>query len=70
MDCLMWLAKHSGTVYSEVTVDGMTAVHAAAQEGFLDCLEFLVGSVGCSGLARDRGGNTPMHFGKAWRNFL
>ena len=66
LDCVMWLAKHSGPVHSDVSIDGMTAVHAAAQEGFLDCLQFLIGSVGCGGLARDKSGNTPLHFGKSF----
>lgn len=45
-------------------MDGMTAAHAAALEGHLECLVFLLGSAGCSALARDRAANTPLHYGK------
>ncbi|XP_048580493.1 protein phosphatase 1 regulatory subunit 12A isoform X2 [Nematostella vectensis] len=65
LDCLIWLAKRSATTHSQVSVDGMTAAHAAAQEGHLECLRFLIMSAGCSGLARDRSGCTPMHFAAA-----
>lgn len=63
MNCLAWLAKHSGTFHREMSVDGMTAVHAAALEGHLGCLVFLLSSTGCSALARDRTANTPLHYG-------
>jgi ankyrin repeat protein len=63
LDCLEWLTKRSATVHSQVSIDGMTAAHASAQEGHLDCLAFLIQCAGCSGLARDKSGCTPMHFG-------
>ena len=44
-------------------MDGMTAVHAAALEGHLECLAFLLASAGCRALARDRAANTPLHYG-------
>lgn len=54
---------HSGTVHWEMSVDGMTAAHASALEGHLECLAFLLGSAGCSALTRDRAANTPLHYG-------
>lgn len=63
LTCLMWLAKHSGTAHNDMTVDGMTATHAAAFEGHLECMAFLLSSAGCSALARDRAANTPLHYG-------
>ena len=36
LNCLMWLAKHSGTAHNDMSVDGMTAAHAAAHEGHLE----------------------------------
>lgn len=61
----MWLAKHSGTAHNDMSVDGMTAAHTAALEGHLECMAFLLSSAGCSALARDRGANTPLHYGTA-----
>ena len=63
LNCLMWLAKHSGTAHNDMSVDGMTAAHAAALEGHLECMAFLLSSAGCSALARDRAANTPLHYG-------
>lgn len=63
----MWLAKHSGTVHNEMSMDGMTAAHAAALEGHLECMAFLLSSAGCSALARDRAANTPLHYGRTKR---
>lgn len=63
LNCLMWLTKHSGTAHNDMSVDGMTAVHAAALEGHLECMAFLLSSAGCSALARDRAANTPLHYG-------
>lgn len=63
LNCLVWLAKHSGTAHCEMSVDGTTAVHAAALEGHLECMAFLLSSAGCSALARDRAANTPLHYG-------
>lgn len=64
----MWLVKHSGAVHNEMSVDGMTAAHAAALEGHLECMAFLLSSAGCSALARDRAANTPLHYGRTKRN--
>ena len=61
---------HSGTVHWEMSVDGMTAAHASALEGHLECLAFLLGSAGCSALARDRAANTPLHYGMKTGKFV
>lgn len=63
LHCLVWLAKHSGTAHIDMSVDGMTAAHAAALEGHLECMAFLLSSAGCSAVARDRAANTPLHYG-------
>ena len=63
LECLKWLAKHTGPAIDHVSSDGMTAVHSAAQEGHLECLKFLVVSAGCDGAVKDHANCTPLHFG-------
>ena len=64
LDCVIWLAKHSGLAGSEPANDGMTALHAATQEGHLDCVRYLVQLAHCSPVLTDYSGCTPLHFGR------
>ena len=60
----MWLTKYSSLPASEPSNDGMTPVHASAQEGNLDCIRYLVQFARCSAIQTDHTGCTPLHFGK------
>lgn len=64
LECLVWLLKHgSGNVHLSA-IDGMSAVHAAAQAGHVRCLQVLF-EHGVSPRMRSNEGATPTHYAAA-----